>query len=301
MNTIPLPDAKKNFALVYRPVGTFPSSGSQSLIQHPRHSLPRPLDPMAARSRWLWPVGLAILVALCLAAGATLIPERSAVELFWAPILRGSASVLVVTDTLVAATDPEPDSTHSPQRGVRKVVDPKTFLNVSEQTAKLTSFLSARGKHLDYGLARNISLAGLRTRPFILEGAFNNRWTQRAVAPFRFYFQLDRNPTVRRIIDRQNTGQRDWAAPMSSGLTEDYALIVRAPEPETGQMMLVIAGLGEKGSAAALEFVTNPRYLERFDAQAPKGWERRNIELVIKSKLINEDWGEPRVVPMNLW
>jgi hypothetical protein len=66
-------------------------------------------------------------------------------------------------------------------------------------------------------------------------------------------------------------------------------------------MMLVIAGLSEQGSAAALEFVTNPRYLDQFASQAPAGWERRNIELVIRSNLMNDDWGEPRVVAMQLW
>jgi hypothetical protein len=66
-------------------------------------------------------------------------------------------------------------------------------------------------------------------------------------------------------------------------------------------MMLVIAGLSEKGSAAALEFVTNPKYLARFASQAPVGWPRRNIELVIKSKVVNDDWGEPHVVAMHFW
>ena len=112
-----------------------------------------------------------------------------------------------------------------------------------------------------------------------MRGAFNNQWTPRAVAPFRFYFQLERNPLVRRIIDRQNPDRRDWSAPMTSALTDDYALIARAPQPETGQMMVVIAGLGEKGSAAALEFVTNPKYFEQFAANAPAGWERHNVEV----------------------
>lgn len=88
---------------------------------------------------------------------------------------------------------------------------------------------------------------------------------------------------------------------MTPGLTEDYALIARALEPERGQMVVVIAGLGEKGSAAALEFVTNPKYFDRFASQAPAGWEKRNVELVIKSNLMNDDWGEPRVVTMHFW
>src|SRR5205823_2997720 len=168
-------------------------------------------------------------------------------------------------------------------------------------SAKLAAFLGSQGKHLDHELARNVGLGKLRSRPFILRGAFNNQWTQRAVAPFRFYFQLDRDPLVRRIIDRQNPDRRDWAAPMTAKLTEDYALIVRAPEPETGQMMLVIAGLSEKGSAAALEFVTNPKYLDRFAAQAPAGWERRNIKLVLRTNIVNDDWGEPHVIATHFW
>jgi len=88
---------------------------------------------------------------------------------------------------------------------------------------------------------------------------------------------------------------------MAPAVAEDYALIVRAQNPDSGQMMLAVAGLGERGSAAAMEFVTNPKYLERWAAAAPPGWERRNIEVVIKSKLINDDWGEPRVVATHIW
>jgi hypothetical protein len=96
---------------------------------------------------------------------------------------------------------------------------------------------------------------------------------------------------IRRIIDRQNPDQQDWAAPMAPGLSQDYALIARAPEPETGQMLL-IAGLGEKGSTAVLEFVANAKYLDCLASQARAGWEKRNIELFIKPNLLNEDWGK---------
>jgi hypothetical protein len=150
-------------------------------------------------------------------------------------------------------------------------------------------------------LARDVGLAKLRSRPFVLRGAFNNQWTQRAVSSFRFYFRMDRDPLVRRILDRQAPDRLDWAAPVAANLEEDYALIARAVEPESGQMMVVIAGLSEKGSAAAMEFVTNPKHLDRFAEQAPPGWERRNIELVIKTSLVRGDWGEPRVIATHVW
>ena len=84
-------------------------------------------------------------------------------------------------------------------------------------------------------------------------------------------------------------------------LSKDYALIARAPEPRTGQMMVVIAGLGERGGAAATEFLTNPKYMERFAAQSPRGWEHRNVEIILETELANGDWGEPHIVTTYVW
>jgi hypothetical protein len=286
---------------------TLPPGAYVPEFHHPPASAspsPAALAIVAPRPWWnrwaTWRLAVAALLAAIGLVAAIQFPKKSAIKLFWAPILQGSDPVLVVTDTLFGMAALPANSTSGTDQ-VKEIIDPQVFLRVSEQSAKLAEFLGSQGKHLDHELARNVSLGKLRSRPFILRGAFNNQWTPRAVAPFRFYLQLDRNPLVRRILDRQNPERRDWAAPMTAALTEDYALVARAPEPETGQMMVVIAGLGEKGSAAALEFVTNPKYLERFAAQAPSGWDRRNIELVIKTNLVNDDWGEPRVVASHIW
>jgi hypothetical protein len=50
-----------------------------------------------------------------------------------------------------------------------------------------------------------------------------------------------------------------------------------------------------------MEFVTNPKYLANVDRTLPAGWDRRNIELVIQTKLVNEDWGEPQLVTSHIW
>jgi hypothetical protein len=280
----------------YVPEFLSPARVSQTANEEPRSGV-----PVLRIRRWVaLAAGASLLAGFGLFGAIKMVPRKSAVKLFWAPIVQTPDAVLVVAGTLVALRDKAQGGSDADSARVVDVIDPKVFLSVSEQSAKLASFLQAQGKQLDFELAKNVSLAKLRQRPFILRGAFNNQWTQRAVAPFRFYLDLDRD-LVRRIIDRQNPGQRDWAAPMASRLTEDYALIARAPEPDTGQMMLVFAGLGEKGTAAALEFVTNPRYLEHFAAQAPAGWDKRNIELVIKTNLVNDEWGEPRVVAAHFW
>jgi hypothetical protein len=244
-------------------------------------------------------IAVCLLAAVAIAA-ITLLPRKSAIKRFWEPILATSDPVLVVADTRFAFREPHNGSEQN-LGAATEMIDPQVFLDLSEQSSKLGAFLGARGKRIRQQLARDTPLANLRTQPFILRGAFNNQWTQRAVAPFRFYLAFDRDNAVRRIVDRLHPERKDWAAPMRSPLTEDYALIARAPYPDTGQMMLVVAGLGEKGSAAAMEFVTNPQYLERFSSQAPPGWERRSVELIIKTNLVRDDWGEPRLVATHVW
>jgi hypothetical protein len=281
------------------PAGTYVPEFRYPVVSAPADPAPATVTAAMPR-RATWRVGVVALLAAAGLLTAIELPRKPAIKLFWAPILQGPDPVLVIADAWVGIGQRQ-DNSSAGSGEVREIMDPNVFLRVNEQSSKLAAFLGSQGKRVDNELARNVSLGKLRGRPFILRGAFNNQWTPRAVAPYRFYFRLDRDPIVRRIIDRENPDNRDWAAPMTSGLTDDYALIARAPEPTTGQMMVVIAGLGEKGSAAALEFVTNPKYFERFAANTPAGWDRQNIELVIKTNLVNDDWGEPRVIASHLW
>jgi hypothetical protein len=163
------------------------------------------------------------------------------------------------------------------------------------------SFLQAHGKKFDFELADDTKIARLRRAPFVLMGAFNNSWTLRATKSFRYYPAFDRDHRVRQIADRENPLRQNWRVPMSPGITEDYALIARAVDPVTEQWMMVVAGMGERGGAAATEFVTQPSYLERLAGQAPRGWEHRNIEVVIQTKLVEGDWAAPRIVASHFW
>ena len=223
--------------------------------------------------------------------------DRAPLHQFWAPTLKNSP-VLVVMETLMGV--PKPAAGAPATQQVTEILDPKLFLIVNDSNSRLASYFAANGSSLEYELARNTTLARLRPHPFILRGAFNNPLTLQAVASFPYYLNLDRNTLVRQIVDRQAPA-RHWDAPLAGTLSRDYALIARAPEPRTGQTMFVIAGLGERGSAAATEFVTNPHDMDLFAAQAPKGWEDRNLEIVIETDLENGDWGAPKIIASKVW
>lgn len=64
---------------------------------------------------------------------------------------------------------------------------------------------------------------------------------------------------------------------------------------------MVAAGLGPFGTEAAGAFVTTPHYLEQIDKQLPRGWENRNVELVLKTEVIDGKAGPPVLVAATEW
>ncbi|MBZ5584125.1 MAG: hypothetical protein LAQ30_18305 [Acidobacteriia bacterium] len=222
--------------------------------------------------------------------------DGNALYEFWKPVLNASP-VLVVVETWVGVPKPPSSQDSSP---FQELIDPKSFLVLNDINSKMAAYFSSNRLTLEYELARDVTLAKLRTRPFILRGAFNNPLTRQAVSSFRYSLKMERGQSlIREIVDRQDRSKH-WDAPMGE-ISRDYALVARAPEPQTGQMMVVIAGLGERGTAAATEFLTNPKYMERFAAQTQGGWKRRNIEIVLETDLVKGDWGEPRIVAKQVW
>ncbi len=251
--------------------------------------------------RWrVWAVAGLVVMLVGFGVVIRIDSKENALHRFWEPVLKTSPPVLLVVETLMGVPRrPIAQTAAAVSPDVEEILDPKLFLIVNEGNSKIAAYFGANGKALEYELARNVTLAKLRTRPFILKGAFNNPLTRQAVSSLRYSLNLDRPAMVRQIVDRQNPAQH-WDSPMGD-LSKDYALIVRAPEPRTGQTMIVIAGLGERGGAAATEFLTNPEYMNRFAAQAPRGWEHRNLEIVLETELANGDWGEPHIVAAHVW
>jgi hypothetical protein len=79
-------------------------------------------------------------------------------------------------------------------------------------------------------------------------------------------------------------------------MTQDVGLISRVVSPATGQVELVIAGVGRCGTIAASEFVTRSEYFRQFASQAPSGWENRNVQIVVSTNVINARSGPPHMV-----
>ena len=161
-----------------------------------------------------------------------------------------------------------------------------------------------KGKIFHFRQHKSAHLEDLREGPTVLIGAFNNDWTIRLVEQGRFHFESDIATRDNWIADREHPQDRPWivhqAKPYKE-VAEDYAIVARILEPTTGRLVVTAAGISKFGTAAAGEFLSDPKYMAEAMRSAPRGWENKNIQLVLATKLVGESSGPPRVLASYFW
>ncbi len=281
-----------------------------------------PVKPVAlvkldrVRPRWLLISLTALAVVAILGSVAWFKPwVLHPVERFWQPLLKSSgvaqlcigpanySAVMQLVQSTAADGNPADQSPLSLQE-VQKLEAQKVALSDATTLSRIAGLLQSHGKVYRVRNAVLTSFRELREGPLILIGAFNNNWTLRLSGQLRYSFERDSENQFAWIKDRQNPSKRDWIVAMHapiSNVNEDYALISRFWDPTTEQMVVVAAGIGIYGTMAAGEFLTDPTYLSNFADQAPRNWDRKNIQVVIETKVINRASGPPRILAMHFW
>ncbi len=170
-----------------------------------------------------------------------------------------------------------------------------TYITVGDAAAmaRIASLLSMRKKSYDMRFAGDISVGDLRERPAILIGGFNNSWTLEMTDNLRFVFAY-----LHQIEDRFDKS-RSWKA--NQDYTEDYAIISRILNSKTGEILITAAGIGQAGTRAAGEFLTNPEDINSLLLSAPKGWDKRNLQILLHTSVINGSPNHPDVIATHYW
>ena len=224
--------------------------------------------------------------------------SKPALDRFWAPILDSPDPVLVYIGGYAMDTQQQPVSLTDLQNSESVAYADATALT------RIASLFSARHKSYRTRLQIAGKLEDLREGPAVLIGAFNNRWTLRLTGQLRFGFARNPETHISWIQDRENPTAMNWSHEMTApyaNVQEDYAIISRVLDPTTGRMVVTASGLAKFGTEAAGEFLTNPAYMEQIPKQAPKDWDRRNIQLVIRSTVIGRSSGPPQITAAHFW
>lgn len=261
--------------------------------------------------RWRWPVLLAGGLLLLL-AGTGVFLWRADVghaatpqQRFWEPLTRGDRPVLLYLGANVAyVLRPEFLERYQHEHGlayngpeffpdlpkggsVRNedlLQEKNTFVTVGDlaASAQLITLMSGWSKPFLLRSAEDVSMGELRNTPTVLVGGFNNRWTLETMSDLPFGFR-----DGRRIQSRSDPAQ-GWSIPPDhrDGNTEDFALISRVLHSNTGGPVLAIGGVGSFGTQAAAEFVASAEQMNALLRTAPAGWETKNMQAVLRIKVV---------------
>jgi hypothetical protein len=247
----------------------------------------------------------------------------SALDRFWKPVLASSNPVLLCVGQPVppqlapgsaqASDDPYlPSAVATPSgpgggatvRDLHWMASQNVALSDAVTLSRLAGLLQARGKPYRVQGEAATTFADLRGGPVVLIGAFNNDWTLRLTGQSRFSFERGPKADSFWIKDQHDPHGRQWAVDMTLPyleVTEDYAIISRVLDPTTERMVVVAAGIANYGTLAAGEFLTVPGYMEALAREAPRGWEQKNIQIVVATKVIGGSSGPPRVLAAHFW
>ena len=138
----------------------------------------------------------------------------------------------------------------------------------------------------------------------MLIGAFSNDWTLRIGADTRYYFSADPATQVYAVRDRQNPANSAWSLTHfwpEMNVSRDYAIVSRVVARDTGRVVVTAAGITQYGTCAAGEFVTSPAHLAEAFRQAPRGWRRQNMEVVLETKVVAKVASPPHILAVRFW
>ena len=267
-------------------------------------------------------IGVGTLVVLLAAAFfLNFWHSQTDVDRFWAPILKQPVPIVLCvgqghTYKLKGDLDRLFDGDAGPSESA--LVAPQTIplndlvpvwdrtigINDARTLVRLTALFAGRSRSVLFRGGRSTSLSDLRGRPVVLIGAFNNSWTLSLTGELRFYFDEDAAGRCFLVRDRQHSSNRAWQVRSNQDATqdhEDFAIVSRVFNPTTEQPVIVAAGIQGGGTAAAGEFLTNGNYLSKALQTAPAHSETKNLQFVLKTRLLSGTAGPPEVVAAYYW
>lgn len=250
--------------------------------------------------------------------------RQTDLDRFWAPVIDPQETVLVCIgqpktynfnskaqgeldkwfENGAERQNPQPGSPTLSLEDVVPMWDRYVALADAQAFSEFSELIARRGKKAQLRGVRSVSLADLSSRPCVLIGAFNNEWTMSLAGELRFYFDIDHQIKAEIVRDRQNPGQTEWKVVNSWPhwrIPTDYAIVSRVFNPTTGQAVVIAAGITQYGTHAAGEFIANQAYFSEALSHAPRDWYRKNIQVVLSTKVVSGAHGPPKVLAVHFW
>ena len=267
--------------------------------------------PGHRRARALW-IGLCCAVVLTAAGfGYGWLHRPTAQDLFWKPVLDTPGAVLLAIGDV-------PNGPPTPaQEGDGDSATPILAPNPSHTVpfadavtmARVVGALESSGKTVVIRNENSRTFSDLREGPVVLIGAFNNEWSLRLTRPLRYSLALDADKHLIYIRDAKNPSSRSWSwatnqsrenvGQVHGPVLQDFALISRIRNSQTGHVVVVIGGLYTYGTQSAGEFLTDPRLMQAISKAAEQDPAHPNLQIVLGTTVTDQTPGPPRVLAVS--
>jgi hypothetical protein len=263
-------------------------------------------------------VSLLVLVLLVPLGILTSSSEPSPSRQFWDPLLTATQPVLVCTGAIdiahisgrmweAASAPDQPELRREKESADAAPTRPEgtAFVTVTDALAlaRVVALFHEHTKPYRIRTDRGTSFADLRASPTVLVGLFNNTWTMRLTSDFPFVPATDASTGTFLIRDVRTPSRgwhpdRPWPDPR---VNRDYAFVSRVVDAATGNRVVIVAGITPYGTVAAAELLTSKPHLETALRALPADWQRKSVQMVLETQILDGEAGPPRVVASHVW
>lgn len=288
--------------------------------------VPEPPPPEKRSPRRLI-LGASVLAVAAVAAAIWIFaarPATSALDRFWSPVLESRSTVLLCAGHPVVyrlSQDVQqklhngmvdhyqgqtiefrlPPSATVRGQDIIALPDQYIGLGSAEAVARINGYLQKHDRDTEIRFGNDLTFSDLRKSPAVLIGAYQNRWTVEFMRGMRFTFDTDAQgkPGV-----RDNQAGTRWELPnlRPDGQTnEDYVLITRVLRGASGEFVVIAAGITQYGGHTVGEVLSDARLFDRLLKTASRQWASRNMQLLMKVKVIGKTAGPPELIAIHEW
>lgn len=305
----------------YVPEFHWPAPEAPSALPEATHQKP-PMSaaPRAegAKHRFRKPV-LAAAVLLMAASLLTLLwvrrapPPDDALQQFWQPLIHNNSSVIMCFGNTTLFW-PSAAVRHAIENNEQNfVIRPDGFTKTTDDIAlegdllsavSILHHLSREGVAAELRWPQEIATADLNQSNVIFIGAFNNPWSMSLNEGLRFSFkQVQSNSQSIWMIQDRASPNKNWSVTKDypQNMSADYAIITRIFDRQGKRIEISVGGIGEFGTQAAGEFLTDESQMSAFAQVAPRGWEQRNLQIVLGMGIDGRKIVSPKILAINVW
>lgn len=246
--------------------------------------------PVAAthltRRKFAWALG-GTLAALGAGAVVPFIRHaKSSLDLLWQPVFATKSPLLIFIPVLYDTDG---------QLSVKIGIGPAAALR------RAADFLTTHKYpyHLRFGT--DLTFPQMIEHPTLLLGGFASIWAMRIARDLPFTLTWDEQQN--KIILDKRTGQV-WRPvnPNQKGYADqDHGILCRLFDAESGQIVMIAAGITTFGTTGAADLLFNPDWFSDLVKLAPQDWQMKNFEAVVRVSIIGMATSPPQIVATHFW